>query len=268
MMLFGMLLVACSQDSNEQKIAEENNRGIIEFAKVIALDGGNILSEDWGIAVKTKMGHPSLNFAFVARPVDEEDLGPLLKKIHNFYQATRFEFWIDGQNMHLASKLTELGYTRVATFPGLAMPLNRQFSGFKPQGVVFTRVTTEEQAKDWVFITSQVHRFDTDKLLTLVQTIRQKAPYVSFYLAYHDGKPVSSRMMIIYNKTVTGYFSSTLPDYRGRGVASNLLSYSLTEAKEKGVNLFAVQAISGPIVWKRYGMKEYGAHYYCYVKKE
>lgn len=257
-------LIACGEKNETASINEENNRGVVELAKIASLNG-EVLSDEWGIASKSKLNDPTFDFVFFTRKISESEFDKIMKKLEAFYKGVRFEVWIEDQNKHLFSLFEKRGYQHAATFPGLSMRLNRDFGAYPPTDITIKHVTNEEDIKDWAFITSTVQKLPYDALLSFCKTTLQKAPHVRFYLAYYQGKPVSSRMMIVFNRTVTGYFSSTLQEYRGKGVASHLLSHALNELKKEGVQLFTIQALSGPIVWKKFGMKEHGNTYFSFI---
>ena len=258
-----LFLSACGEKNETTSIHQENNRGIVELAKITSLQG-EVLSEEWGIASKSKLDNPAFDFAFFTRKVSAEEFDKIMKKLENFYKKTPFQVWIDSTNNHLFSTFEKRGYLHKSTFPGLYMKLNRDFATYAPTDVDIQHVKTEQSIGDWALVTSAVHKLPYEELVSFCKTTLQKAPHVRFYVAYFQGKPVSSRMMIIFNRTSTGYFSSTLPEYRSKGVASHLLSYSLNELKKEGINLFTVQALAGPVVWKKFGMKEQGSSYFSF----
>ena len=262
---FYLLLTSCSDPFNHESIQEENDRGIIEFAKVVGASH-KVLTEDWGIAAKSKINHPSLNLAFISRKVTPPEFEKILKKVENFFQSQAFTFWIEEKNKDLVPSFEKAGYHHISSFPGLYLRLNREFGGLTPAHISIRQVDSEETMRDWAFVTSTVQQLPYEPLLSFCQETLQKAPHVSFYVAYHQQKPVSSRMMIIFNKTVTGYLSSTLQDYRSRGVASYLLSSVLTGLKKEGIQYFVIQALSNPVVWKKFGLKESGQVYMGFTK--
>lgn len=263
--LFVLFAAACSNKVDQESLKEENNRAIIEFAKVIGASE-KVLSDDWGIAAKSKLKHQNSDFAFISRKVEADELTKILKKIEGFYQKQPFILWIEDINKDLVPLLEKAGYKQALSFPGLHLRLNREFGSLTPADISIKKVNSEDTLKDWAYITSTVQQLPYETLLQFIKDTLQKAPHVSFYVAYYQNKPVSSRMMIVFNKTVTGYLSSTLPDHRGRGVASYLLSYALNELKKDGIQLFVIQALPGPIVWKKFGLKENGNNFLGFTK--
>lgn len=264
---FMCLLSSCSKKDDDESTREANKRGVVEFTKIAALDG-EVLTDEWGIASKSPVRHRSFCRVFFTRKILESEFDKIMQKVENFYKKVPFEIWIEDTNKNLIPLLEKRTYTRDVTFPGLSMRLFKDFGHYVPSDIELKQVFDEAGAKDWALVTAEVHKIPYEDLVKFCIMVLKKAPHVRFYLAYHEGKPVSSRMMIVFNRTVTGYFSSTLDKYRERGVASHLLSYTLGKLKKDGVQLFTLQALSTPVVWKKFGLRENGSEYIAFLSPE
>ncbi len=186
--------------------------------------------------------------------------------METFYGKRYFELWIDNKNNSSQRSLEALGYEKLADFPGRATILDKNFHNISEDGVSIKHVTDIATAKDWALVTAKVHNLNEQNLTKFCESAMGKSG-VSFYVGYYQGLPVSTRMMIVYEKTVTGYFSATLPEFRRKGIASSVLRFSLNEMRKNGINLYVNQAVSGgSILWKKIGMREYGNIYSCYRK--
>jgi len=83
-------------------------------------------------------------------------------------------------------------------------------------------------------------------------------PFASAYLAYYDGHPVASSL-VIYKAGVAGIYNvTTLEKARGKGIGTAITLVPLIEAKELGYETAILHSSEmGYNVYKKMGFKEY-----------
>ncbi|MBX9977402.1 MAG: GNAT family N-acetyltransferase [Alphaproteobacteria bacterium] len=247
----------------------ENNRGVVELAKLTASGGGQLIEEDWGVMTKAnpKYTNVGFDFIFITKKVNDKKVKEIISKSQKFYKKTFFEVWIDKENKEHCKTFEDAGFERRGDFPAKFLLLDKDFDDFSQSDVVFKKVKTDKELVDWATVTALVYALDKERLLQFGK-MAVIQPNVVLYIAYHENVPVSTRIMLAYGKTVTGYFSATLPHYRRRGIASALLRRSLNDARKNGATLFVNQAApNSAIVWQKMGMHDYDNAYICYAKK-
>ena len=80
------------------------------------------------------------------------------------------------------------------------------------------------------------------------------------YVAYLDGEPAASVVILPVNGDASVWDVATLPDARGRGLCGRLLHRALWDARERGCDLSTLQATKlGEPVYTRLGYRRHGA---------
>jgi GNAT superfamily N-acetyltransferase len=79
------------------------------------------------------------------------------------------------------------------------------------------------------------------------------------YVARHDGRPAACLGIFDHEGDATVEFVGTIPEARGRGLASLLMRRSLADARERGCVTTTLQATRmGHPVYSRLGYRDYG----------
>lgn len=80
------------------------------------------------------------------------------------------------------------------------------------------------------------------------------------YVALADGKPAASLVIHPVAGDASVQFVATLPEARGRGLASRLMHRALWDARERGCDLSSLQATkTGQPIYARMGYRAHGA---------
>lgn len=83
-------------------------------------------------------------------------------------------------------------------------------------------------------------------------------PAVYVYLARLQGIPAASVMLVLKAGVAGLYGLATLPEYRGRGVATNIMVHAISEAKQLGFRTAVLQAPPGAVsLYRRLGFETY-----------
>lgn len=89
---------------------------------------------------------------------------------------------------------------------------------------------------------------------------QSRDPNARFYLARHHGKPACSVMTLDVDGDCGIYLVATLPVARGRGLASQLMTRALIDARERGCTTTTLQASPmGYPVYRKLGYEDLGA---------
>lgn len=84
-------------------------------------------------------------------------------------------------------------------------------------------------------------------------------PNAHFYLARHDGNPACVLMTIDVDRDCGFYLVATVPHARGRGLAQQLMSVALTEARARGCTTASLQASPmGYPIYRKLGFQDLG----------
>lgn len=117
------------------------------------------------------------------------------------------------------------------------------------------RITDPDAIMDVLAVQSTVWHEDYSALgRRLARDLRATPDLLSVYVAYVDGKPVSSAWLYYgVNSRFAGMWGgATLPEYRGRGIYSALVAVRVQEALTRRVQFLTIDAspMSRPIVQK------------------
>jgi GNAT superfamily N-acetyltransferase len=117
------------------------------------------------------------------------------------------------------------------------------------------RITEPDKIDDVLAIRQQVWQSDYSSMAqSLTKRLIDAPESLGLYVAYIDGKPVSTAQISFYQK---GHFAglvqaATLPGYRGRGLYTALVAMRVQEARQRGIRFVDADAspMSRPILEK------------------
>jgi GNAT superfamily N-acetyltransferase len=117
------------------------------------------------------------------------------------------------------------------------------------------RITDPEAIGDVISVNARVWNEDNSWLnRKLAHDLGNTPDQISVYVAYVDGKPVSSAWMYFtpHSQFASLWGGSTLPEFRKRGLYSALLEARIVEARQRGIRFLTIDAMSmsRPIVAK------------------
>ena len=93
---------------------------------------------------------------------------------------------------------------------------------------------------------------------SVAHTILQDQPHIEYYGSYHDDRLVAVIELFPDTPHNAGVYNvCTLAEYRGMGIATNLMKWCLQHLKSKGYKTASLQAADdGLNIYKRLGFKE------------
>jgi GNAT superfamily N-acetyltransferase len=115
----------------------------------------------------------------------------------------------------------------------------------KPSCYDVQRISDPDKIDDVLTIRQQVWQSDYSSMAqSLTKQLVDAPESLVLYVAYVDGKPVSTAQISFYQK---GHFAglvqaATLPDYRGRGLYTALVAMRVQEARRRGIRFIDADA--------------------------
>lgn len=140
---------------------------------------------------------------------------------------------LDGLVEHIEDDLKRLGYEEFDTLPAMwlqVIPPARSGSA----DVQVTRVTGAEELAMFRRLLIQVFYIPPAEVELIMADRVLRVAHIRHYLGWLDGKPVGTTTLVSSRSTAGIWNVGTLPDYRGMGVATELVRHALSEALEWG----------------------------------
>ncbi len=115
----------------------------------------------------------------------------------------------------------------------------------KPISYDVQRISDPDKIDDVLTIRQQVWQSDYSSMAqSLTKRLVESPESLGLYVAYVNGKPVSTAQISFYQK---GHFAglvqaATLPEYRGRGLYTALVATRIQEAKQRGIRFVDADA--------------------------
>jgi len=125
----------------------------------------------------------------------------------------------------------------------------------KPINFDVQRISDPENIDDVLSIRQQIWQSDYSSMArSLAKRLVDDPESLGLYVAYVDGKPVSTAQISFFKKCHFAglVHSATLPGFRGRGLYTALIAARVQEAKRRGIRFVDVDAspMSQPILEK------------------
>lgn len=180
---------------------------------------------------------------------------------------------------NLSQKLKKNGFEFLAGFPGMAYDLEQldehsiiNSSLRLPEDssqLYVHEITTDEEFEDWARVNIMgFHEYfhSTGCEVKIYSKLRDKksAPFVKFYGAWLDRKMVGAAQAVFYPtgfpcKLVELHQCSVVPDYRKMGIARQLVTKPLLDARQEGYSMssFFAEAKAADPFWVSIGFKTY-----------
>ena len=228
------------------------NSSLIELEYISAMSTGVCVSD--------------INWAWNEAPLDDESLSRV-QEIKEYYKRfdLRFEWWVypAGQSPVTANILQNSGLRLFAKVPCMVAPLEDALPEIEHSGkITISQVNSRKDLRLWKDISFNGFEMPS----------RTKKAYGAFvstfiidttspqklFLAYWNGKPVSTSLVFTNQNSAGLYYISTLPEYRNKGCGRAITLASMLYAKKCGFKGIALQATpSGEKVYVKAGFKEY-----------
>lgn len=168
-----------------------------------------------------------------------------------------FEWKVYGTDMpkDIGEKLLAKGFIAEETESLLVCDIrNYQVNLTTPDGVECKKATSKQMFREYFDIQSTEFPLDIDEQVNQHWTEYKNDKNCSIYVVYLQDKPVASaRINFTPDSIFAGIWAgTTLKEHRGKGYYQILLNYRIDEAKQRGRQYMAIDALptSRPIVEK------------------
>jgi GNAT superfamily N-acetyltransferase len=207
-----------------------------------------------------------INWVWNEKPLTNDD-AKSIADIKDIYKKLNLRFWWwiypGGQSPQTRSMLQDAGLRLIEKVPCMAADLNDSASEEQlPDYITISPVKDKNDLLIWEDIS--FHGFEMPQ-----RAREQYGAFVSsfdlaaqspqkLFLAYFDGKPVSTSLLFTHKHSAGIYYVSTLPAFRNKGSGLKITQAAMQAAKESGFKNVILQATPlGAKVYIRAGFKEY-----------
>ena len=160
--------------------------------------------------------------------------------------------WVPEHDRDVAVVLGRRGHILDADPAAMALELDR----FEGQPTPAVAIDFDPDIADIARMNDVAYGFDGDFVRALGGL---PGSTVHRYAAVLDGRPAAGMMTLDVNGDCLIAFVATLPEARGRGLASALMTRSLLDARERGCTTSSLQATKmGQPIYERLGFRDLG----------
>lgn len=182
--------------------------------------------------------------------------------------------WLVGpstQPANLSSQLEVRGWVRDDEAPGMAIDLLTLLEDNPlPPDLIIKEVSDGEMLKQWICTMTTGSELP-NSLQTLLLGLYNRSgfvqvPSVRYYLGLLNGEPVATSLLFLAGGVAGIYNVATLPQARGRGIATALTVAPLLAARAEDYRFGVLQSTKmGFNVYRRLGFQEYCtfSFYFC-----
>ncbi len=156
-----------------------------------------------------------------------------------------WRIWSSSQPSDLAHRLENHGFRSLGEKPTMALDLTAhsfELEGIDEMSVI--PVTSQAELNLWVETLLQgfeMKGVQRDNYRQMFSSVGFLSP-CRYYLAYYQGRPVATALRYGYKLTAGLYWVSTEPDFRGQGIAKQLVKRVLHDARVDGYHWAVLQA--------------------------
>lgn len=201
---------------------------------------------------------PGMNFVSFTFAGDQDldrVIGAQLEYFRPMQQPFTWKVYEHDQRTRLEKKLLAHGFVCDDSDPGdmMYLDVNTATRLLAPVQKDIRRIQTAEGLKDVVYVLDRVYGNDNSWVYDRLGGHLKLPDYLSVYLAYVEDQPAA----VAWTYFPAGIFAllfagSTIEEYRGQGLYTNLLAARLQEIRERNYHIAIVEAgsMSHPIVAK------------------
>jgi ribosomal protein S18 acetylase RimI-like enzyme len=194
-----------------------------------------------------------------------------LNQVLQYYRQKNFKYciWISDENLtpNVLSIFTQLSIQQQNKEPGMMLDLSAYQPVLNELHTQARRIETSTQLYD--YSTSIAANWSPpdqnvkEYYKRVAEHILNKKNNIILTAHYENNKPVSVIEMFPTDSNTIGLYGlATLAEYRGRGIGSALMTYSLNMAKELRYKYVILQASEdGFGIYQKFGFKVYTTYY-------
>jgi GNAT superfamily N-acetyltransferase len=201
------------------------------------------------------MGHRSVFNSVVYR--DSEALVAALPELAKAYDdagVTAWTVWMPESDGAARSALEAAGHALDATPRAMAAPLDEVDAGEGAAGLDWERA---DGVEEMAALLEPAFGWEPEPTARTLDGVQDEG---TIYIARVDGRPAGCVGSYDVNGDCGIYWVATLPEARGRGIATGLMRQALLDGRERGCATTSLQATGmGAPVYRRLGYRDLGA---------
>lgn len=240
---------------DDRELFERQHASLGAFYRLVAAGtASSRLVERAGLVAAVVPATPDRSVCNGVVPQSSRALSGALDDLARAYQGAgvrAWTVWLPAADEQSAALLEQAGHRLDATPVAMALELER-FDEPAP-GV---ELDDAPRIADVGTINDTAYGYDGDFTCALADLPTDAA---HLYVARVDGKPVASTIALDHEGDCLIGLVATLPEARGRGLATALMTRALLDARERGCETTSLQATTmGQPVYERMGYRDLG----------
>lgn len=173
-------------------------------------------------------------------PIDSADVERVIAPFRQYHLP--FQWWVTPglEPQGLRDQLRALGMQSWGGSTSMTLSLHGWQSHYRPPapGTTFSRARTADEAHKALSVICEVYYLMWEPMARWALY----SPGIRAYYATLNGRPVAALTAMMSSGTVLIYNVATLPGARRRGIAGNLVTLALNDARDEGGALAALTA--------------------------
>lgn len=183
--------------------------------------------------------------------VNEESIEGYLDAVENFEASS----YILIENDAVAQILKKRGFRAIEKWTSMSISTNDLAINQNTE-LECVKITTNEQLLQWLAIV-EICLFNESKLDQRIFEGLLKSDNITLWIGIYRGIPVCTALSLIDNQEVGLYMCATLPEFRRRGYANQLVKHCLIDASTVGVTVGLIQSTRmGLEMYRKIGFRE------------
>lgn len=203
-------------------------------------------------------------------PTDAE-----VETIKNRFMTRPFAWYVDATDTIGITKLEQNGLVYHSFIPAMSIDLDTITAhNYDTENICIQEIRYDDPRIDTEWITCLVQAIQTPTFsvdpttfkILIHRFIEQAGPALHFYIGLYQGTVATAAMAIYHHEIMGLHWVGTLPEFRGKGLATTISYAMLADGKQAGYTQAILLANPPAIpVYSRMGFKEY-AVYHIYGK--
>jgi len=228
---------------------------------------GNIYRNKNVLKHETEIPGPAWSGILMSHCTDDE-VDALIEKHKEYFHSKghsgfSWHVWPSTNPKDMSNRLEDHGFSKIASEPLMSIDLHDLPEQKEIPGLEIRPVRSEEEMKIFNEVAATQFHLGENAFKKIYEIecslgFEEDSPR-QLYVAYQDGVPVSTNLMVLDNDVAGWYLIVTHPDYCRRGFGSAVTLAPLYDAKERGYNVGVLQSTDvGYKVYSRLGFKRDG----------
>lgn len=241
-----------SINSKKDQVIELYRRAEDYFFKSISI---KILElEDVATAYMTAVPVADLNILYIKK--DVSNLDNILSQAKQFYKQDNLEYIVIIPEAFETKALKEAGYS----YKEQSVSMGIDLQTLKLETATKDNIhANDDKLNDWaspMIAFSSTNNEMSIKYMDTHKLAQKRKTNLYHFSLYKQGEPISSITLSMNDNIARIDDVSTLPEFQGKGYATSLMNYVLSEAKNKGaLYCFLEASESGLSIYQKLGFK-------------